>query len=98
MKELNYDIYISSDDYSWYNFIKDNFHLLCNCHARRNFFEVVCSLPKDVDVEASSNYQVLLSYSKIFRVEKKIKDLSSEDKYKYRNSYDKSKINWRFME
>ncbi len=92
LKELDYDIYISSDDYSGYNFIKDNYHLLCNRHARRNFFKAVCSLPKDVDVEASSSYQVLLSYSKIFRVEKKIKVLSSEDKYKYRNSDEYQKL------
>ena len=79
-------IYISSDDFSGCNFIKNDYHLLCNCHARRYFFEAVCTLPKEVDIEKSSCYQVLISYSKIFYTEKQIKDLSSEEKFKVRNS------------
>lgn len=86
LKQLDYDIYISSDDFSGYNFIKNDYHLLCNCHARRYFFEAVCTLPKEVDIEKSSCYQVLISYSKIFYTEKQIKDLSSEEKFKVRNS------------
>lgn len=88
LKQLDYDIYISSDDFSGYNFIKNDYHLLCNCHARRYFFEAVCSLPKEVDIEKTSCYQVLISYSKIFYAEKQIKDLTPEEKFIKRNTKD----------
>jgi transposase len=94
--------YFQSDGYAAYDAIceaKGIIHLGCWDHARRKFVEVVQAAPKPRSKKKAkkntppSKAQVAFSMiNALYAVERKIKDMSDEERWEYRQTHSKPKL------
>lgn len=82
--------YLICDAYSSYRSVaKENDLLLvyCNDHARRRFVDIVKSIGKEHDVKDIIATRAVAWYKPLYALEKKIKHLSAEEKYRQRQQH-----------
>ncbi len=82
--------YLICDAYSSYRSVaKENDFLLvyCNDHARRRFVDIVKSIGKEHDVKEIIATRAVAWYKPLYALERKIKDLSAEEKYQQRQQH-----------
>jgi len=79
---------LMSDDWSVYGKVCEKLHLThiaCNDHARRKFKEAEKELPKHRKSGSVSKPEMALHYyQKLYAVERKIKEMSADEKFKVR--------------
>ena len=98
---LNYKNYITTDDYGGYKALDEYIEgrQLCLSHLRRKIYYAYISLPKKLkEKEDGEARKALHLIDKIFILERKIKDKSDDEKYKYRNSSEYLKVINEFKE
>ncbi|WP_082301591.1 IS66 family transposase [Photobacterium iliopiscarium] len=84
-----YGGYLHVDGYSAYE-KTDSILVGCLAHARRKFVEAENCLPKGRQGKGGKTQWALNWFQKIYRIEKEIKELSSESKYTIRQSQSKA--------
>ncbi len=76
--------YLHTDGYQGYNNLEGITRIGCFAHARRNFTDALKSLPKNSKRFRTKANQGLKFISQLYKIESKIKDLSIENRLKYR--------------
>lgn len=74
--------YLQTDGYPGYNAVEDVIHVGCWAHARRKFDEAYEALPKNKKQGAAT--EGLAYCTKLFEIEKKLADLTPEERHKER--------------
>lgn len=76
---------LQTDDYAAYNSVENAIRVGCFAHARRYYTDALKILPKGAEIESTHAYSALEYFKKMFYLESKWKDLSSEERQKMRN-------------
>ncbi len=78
---------VISDDWHVYGRVCESrqlTHIACNDHARRKFDEALKAEPKQTSGKVSKAAMALNYYQKLYAIERKIKELSADQKYNIR--------------
>lgn len=73
--------FLQTDGYPGYNDIEDVIQVGCFAHARRGFTDALKALPEDSKTSKTTAQEGLDFCNELFRIERKLKDLSSEERY-----------------
>ncbi len=76
--------YLQTDGYPGYNDVSDVIQVGCFAHARRGFTDALKALPKDSTITKTNAKEGLDYCNELFKIEKILKDLSPEERYKAR--------------
>jgi transposase len=81
--------YAHLDGYAGYNLVENMIRVGCWAHAKRTFNDALTAMGKNSGTKTARTYANKgLNFCKLlFRIETKIKDLSIEERYQYRNKY-----------
>lgn len=77
--------FLQTDDYAGYNSVENVTRVGCFAHARRYYTDALKILPKEAKIESTYAYGALEYFKKMFYLESKWKDLSSEERQNKRN-------------
>src|SRR5660398_21196 len=76
--------FLQTDGYAGYNEVSDVTQVGCFAHARRGFTDALKALPKD-SIKSKTTAQKGVDFcNELFRIERTLKDLSLEERYKTR--------------
>lgn len=76
--------FLQTDGYPAYNNIENTILVGCFAHARRGFTDAIKALPKNSDLTRTNANQGLRFCNKFFDIERRLKDLSPEERYEKR--------------
>jgi transposase len=82
---LGFKGYLQTDGYSGYNKLSDVIQIGCWSHARRKFDEALKALPKSSNPSTVVAKEGLNFCNKLFAIERELRKLSNEERYKKRN-------------
>ena len=84
--------YLQTDEYAGYNSVRDITRVGCMAHARRKFTDAITALPKNAEAKATIANEALTRINELFSIEKKLSDLSGEERYRKRLDLAKPKV------
>ncbi len=76
--------FLQTDGYAAYNKINNTTSAGCLAHSRRKYTDALKALPKDAELSGTKINQGIDYFSKIYKFEKKFKNLSDDERYKAR--------------
>lgn len=76
--------FLQTDGYQGYNDVSDVIQVGCFAHARRGFTDTLKALPKDSIVSKTNAQEGVDFCNELFRIERALKELSPEERYKKR--------------
>lgn len=80
----NFEGYLQTDGYSGYNDLKNISLLGCFAHVRRKFTDALKAVPDETSITHLSATKGLNFCNKLYHIEKKLKNLTPEERYKKR--------------
>jgi len=85
----DFEGYLQTDGYSGYNELKNISLLGCFAHVRRKFVDALKAVPDETSITHLSATKGLNFCNKLYHIEKKLKDLTPEERYEVRKDESK---------
>ena len=76
--------FLQTDGYQGYNKIPEVTPVGCLAHGRRKFTDAIKAAPEDADIVKTKAHVAVNYFKKIYKLEKKFEELSSEERYNKR--------------